>query len=136
MAACADAELHAQLEQRWRGASTPQEELRYLNALVDTPDTGRFDHALELAATEVRTQNAPYMLRRALTHPALDGRARRLRLAAPEPNITGPLGGPEVAPRLSRARGSLGVAVRLREGRPRGATPTRTLPPRHAFGLA
>ena len=75
VAACADAELHAQLEQRWRGASTPQEELRYLNALVDTPDTDRFDHALELAATEVRTQNAPYMLRRALTHPALDGRA-------------------------------------------------------------
>ena len=75
VAACADAELHAQLEQRWREAATPQEELRYLNALVDTPDTGRFEHALELAATEVRTQNAPYMLRRALTHPGLDRRA-------------------------------------------------------------
>src|SRR5690606_16030782 len=28
---------------------------------------------LELAATEVRTQNAPYLIRRGLPHPTLDG---------------------------------------------------------------
>ncbi|MHB1137928.1 MAG: M1 family metallopeptidase [Microthrixaceae bacterium] len=66
---------HRDLEQQWRDASTPQEELRYLNALVDTEDPSLFDHVLELTATEVRTQNAPYLLRRAIAHPTLGPRA-------------------------------------------------------------
>jgi len=66
---------HRDLEQRWRGAETPQEELRYLNALIDTDDPTLFRHVLELAATEVRTQNAPYLLRRAIAHPTLGGEA-------------------------------------------------------------
>jgi puromycin-sensitive aminopeptidase len=62
---------HADLERRWRSAATPQDELRYLNALVDTDDPTLFATTLELAATEVRTQNAPYLLRRAIDHPTL-----------------------------------------------------------------
>jgi puromycin-sensitive aminopeptidase len=75
VAACATEEQHRELERRWQSATTPQEELRYLNALVDTPDNDAFDRALRLAATEVRTQNAPYLIRRALTHPTFDRRA-------------------------------------------------------------
>ncbi|MFN7148125.1 MAG: M1 family aminopeptidase [Microthrixaceae bacterium] len=71
VAASATNEEHATLEAAWRDATTPQDELRYLNALVDTDDIGRFTHTLELAATEVRTQNAPYLLRRAIDHPTL-----------------------------------------------------------------
>jgi puromycin-sensitive aminopeptidase len=75
VAASATAEEHSQLERRWRSASTPQDELRYLNALVDAADPVLFAHALELAATEVRTQNAPYLLRRAIDHPTLGAEA-------------------------------------------------------------
>ncbi len=71
VAASATAEEHAVLEAAWRDAATPQDELRYLNALVDTDDPDRFTHTLELSATEVRTQNAPYLLRRAIDHPTL-----------------------------------------------------------------
>jgi puromycin-sensitive aminopeptidase len=71
VAASATPEEHAELEAAWRDAATPQDELRYLNALVDTDDPDRFAHTLELAATEVRTQNAPYLLRRAIDHPTL-----------------------------------------------------------------
>ncbi len=77
VAADATEEEHAELERRWRGAGTPQDELRYLTALVDTDDEERFDHALDLAVDEVRTQNAPYLLRRAIAHPTLGSRAWR-----------------------------------------------------------
>ena len=77
VAADATEEEHAELERRWRGAGTPQDELRYLTALVDTDDVERFDHALDLAVDEVRTQNAPYLLRRAIAHPTLGSRAWR-----------------------------------------------------------
>ncbi len=75
VAASASASEHGDLEQRWRAATTPQEELRYLNALVDTDDATLFDRALELATTEVRTQNAPYLLRRAIHQSVLGARA-------------------------------------------------------------
>ena len=57
--------------------TTPQEELRHLNALVDTPDPASFDRAVQLALSEVRTQNAPYLLRRAIAHPTLGAHAWR-----------------------------------------------------------
>ncbi len=51
----------------WKGASTPQEELRYLGALTD------FDHAELIKRVHtmildgsIRTQNSPFLLRRAL----------------------------------------------------------------------
>ena len=71
IAASATPAEHAEIERRWREAGTPQEELRRLYSLVDTDEPQLFDHALDLAMTEVRTQNAPYLLRRALDHPTL-----------------------------------------------------------------
>ncbi|MEY2422262.1 MAG: puromycin-sensitive aminopeptidase [Acidimicrobiaceae bacterium] len=53
---------------RWRGADNPQEELRYLYALPRFHDDASFDQLLELSLTEVRTQNAPFLLGRALTN--------------------------------------------------------------------
>ena len=62
---------HQELQRRWRQASTPQEELRYLTALVDTDSPELFADALDLALSEVRTQNAPYLLQRAISHRCL-----------------------------------------------------------------
>jgi puromycin-sensitive aminopeptidase len=75
IAASATPAEHADLERRWRAAETPQEELRYLHALVDGEDPELFDRAVDLAVTEVRSQNAPYLLRRAIDRPVLGARA-------------------------------------------------------------
>lgn len=53
-----------------------QEELRYLTALVDTDSPELFADALDLALSEVRTQNAPYLLQRAISHRCLAPQAR------------------------------------------------------------
>jgi len=68
VAAWADAEDHAEIERRWRAAPTPQEEMRYLYALASTPDEAMFRHTLELTRDDIRTQNAPYVIRLALGH--------------------------------------------------------------------
>jgi puromycin-sensitive aminopeptidase len=52
--------------QRHRQAPTPQEELRYLFALAQFHDDAVVARMLDLALTEVRTQNAPYLLGRAM----------------------------------------------------------------------
>jgi puromycin-sensitive aminopeptidase len=47
----------------FRAGATPQEEQRYLFALSEVRDPALFARVLELAtSTEVRTQNAPYLL--------------------------------------------------------------------------
>jgi puromycin-sensitive aminopeptidase len=47
----------------FRTSATPQEEQRYLFALAEVRDPALFARVLELAtSTEVRTQNAPYLL--------------------------------------------------------------------------
>ena len=52
---------------RSRTADTPQEQLRYLGALADFDDVDLVDRLAAMAVTdEVRTQDAPYLLRRAL----------------------------------------------------------------------
>jgi puromycin-sensitive aminopeptidase len=51
---------------RFRTATTPQDELRFLSALADTEQAELFDRTLALGRDEVRAQNAPYLLRRAL----------------------------------------------------------------------
>ena len=68
LAMSATAQEHAQLAQAWRDSTTPQDELRFLSALIDTNDPELFAQVLDLARTEVRTQNAPYLLRRAISH--------------------------------------------------------------------
>ena len=45
--------------------ATPQEELRYLSALADFDDADLMSRVLAMSITDdVRTQNAPYLLRR------------------------------------------------------------------------
>jgi puromycin-sensitive aminopeptidase len=54
---------------RMRAATTPQEEQRFLAALADFPDPELMRRLLAMSVTdEVRTQNAPLLLRRALTN--------------------------------------------------------------------
>jgi puromycin-sensitive aminopeptidase len=58
----AEEDLDALLD-GFRTATTPQEEQRYLFALAEVRDPRLFARVLELAtSTEVRTQNAPYLL--------------------------------------------------------------------------
>ncbi|MCP4436977.1 MAG: M1 family metallopeptidase [Actinomycetia bacterium] len=71
---CDDAQ-HSEIERRWREAGTPQDEQRHLAALVLTADPAQFSRALELVRTRARTQDAPYVLRRALTNVTLGGTA-------------------------------------------------------------
>jgi puromycin-sensitive aminopeptidase len=52
-----------QLLTGFRGAATPQEEQRFLYALAEVRDPDLFPQVLELAmSTEVRTQNAPFLI--------------------------------------------------------------------------
>ena len=64
-------EEYDEVLRRWRNASTPQDEQRHLGALVATVDPEQFRSALDLCLTEVRTQDAPYVLRRALANPEM-----------------------------------------------------------------
>ena len=75
VAASGGREDHLMIEQRWRAATTPQDRIRYLYALADTTGAELFDHTLDLAITEVRSQDAAFVLRRALSHPDLSERA-------------------------------------------------------------
>jgi puromycin-sensitive aminopeptidase len=69
LAATGDADDFEDFVARFHAAATPQEELRFLTALADFPDPALFDRTLAMSLTgEVRTQNAPYLLRRALTN--------------------------------------------------------------------
>ncbi len=65
----ASGEEHVEIERRWREAATPQDEQRNLAALVLAGDPVLFTRALELIDTDVRTQDAPYVLRRASVEP-------------------------------------------------------------------
>jgi len=54
---------------RMKAASTPQEELRYLGALADFPESDLIARLVRMSLTdEVRSQNAPLLLRRALSN--------------------------------------------------------------------
>ena len=75
VAATGTASDHAIIETRWRTSTNPQDTVRYLYALADTPLADRFDHTLELSIDDVRAQDSAYVLRRALAHPRFGGRA-------------------------------------------------------------
>ncbi|HYF44954.1 MAG TPA: ERAP1-like C-terminal domain-containing protein, partial [Acidimicrobiales bacterium] len=54
---------------RFESAADPQEEQRYLHLLADFEDPALFGRTLELTLSDaVRSQNAPYVVRRALTN--------------------------------------------------------------------
>jgi puromycin-sensitive aminopeptidase len=62
-----DEEVFDTILERFRSASTPQEMQRHLFALAEFEDPKLFERTLELSTSgEVRTQNAPYLLRNAL----------------------------------------------------------------------
>ena len=75
VAATGSAEDHAVIERRWRDATNPQEGIRHLHALADTPVESCFDHLLQLTLDEVRGQDTAYVLRRALAHLRFGARA-------------------------------------------------------------
>jgi puromycin-sensitive aminopeptidase len=75
VAATGTAQDHELIEERWHSATNPQDVIRYLYALADTPVAECFDHLLELTLTDVRSQDSAYVLRRALSHPRFADRA-------------------------------------------------------------
>ena len=57
---------YQQLLDRYRNPATPQEEVRYLMALAGFSNEGLVRRTLDMAATEVRTQNAPFVINAAI----------------------------------------------------------------------
>jgi puromycin-sensitive aminopeptidase len=57
---------YQKLLDRYRNPATPQEEVRYLMALASFGNEGLLRRTLDMAATEVRTQNAPFVINAAL----------------------------------------------------------------------
>jgi puromycin-sensitive aminopeptidase len=56
-----EAEFQTFLE-RWRNPTTPQEEIRYLYLLAEYPNPALARRTLDLAISEVRTQNGPFVI--------------------------------------------------------------------------
>lgn len=63
-----DDEQYAEIRRRWNEASTPQDEQRHLGALVATTRPEQFQSGLVLCLGDIRSQDAPYVLRRALSN--------------------------------------------------------------------
>ncbi len=62
----------------WKGATTPQEESRYLYAMPLFPGETEFEQVLQMASTgEIRSQNAPFVLQLCLRHLDLSNYAWR-----------------------------------------------------------
>ncbi len=59
---------YQQFLDRYRNPATPQEEVRYLMALASFGHEGLLHRTLDMAATEVRTQNAPFVINAALAN--------------------------------------------------------------------
>jgi len=77
-AARGDAKLFEIFLERRRSAPTPQEQLRYLYALADFPEAELVDRALQLAMSdEVRPQNGPFVIARAMANRDHGARAWR-----------------------------------------------------------
>jgi puromycin-sensitive aminopeptidase len=70
-----DSEDFESFLERFRKTDNPQEEMRYLNALAKFQDEGSFSRMLDLTLSEVRTQNAPFLLARAMTNRANGAKA-------------------------------------------------------------
>ncbi len=62
VASAGDRATYDLLLDRYRHPATPQEEMRYLYALAEIPDPGVAADVFRLAVTEVRTQNAPFVV--------------------------------------------------------------------------
>ncbi len=62
VAASGDRATFAQLLDRYRHPATPQEEMRYLYSLGEIPDPDVAAEVFHLALTDIRTQNAPFVI--------------------------------------------------------------------------
>jgi puromycin-sensitive aminopeptidase len=56
------------LLERFRNPANPQQEMAYLYALAGFPDSAKSAQVFEMARTEVRTQNAPFLIAQLLTN--------------------------------------------------------------------
>jgi puromycin-sensitive aminopeptidase len=70
-----DSEDFESFLERFRKTDNPQEEMRYLNSLAKFRDKDSFSRMLDLTISEVRTQNAPFLLARAMTNRSNGGNA-------------------------------------------------------------
>ena len=69
VAATGDAHDFDRFVDRFRNGDTPQEQLRYLMALGEFDDAGLIERTCEFAISgEVKTQNAPFLLNRAIAN--------------------------------------------------------------------
>ncbi|MCP4959338.1 MAG: M1 family peptidase [Actinomycetia bacterium] len=69
VASRADDDDFATFVERFRAATTPQTELRYLMSLARFPEPDHMKATMHMCASEVRSQNAPFLLGRCLAHP-------------------------------------------------------------------
>ena len=69
VAAFGDAAVYDDMRHRFSTSTNPQEQLRYLYALAEFPSAELIDRTCEFAmSSEVKTQNAPFLLARCLAH--------------------------------------------------------------------
>ena len=69
MASVGDATLYETFVERFRSASTPQEQIRFLYALADFDDEALIHRTVTFAfSDEVKTQNAPFLIGRAIAN--------------------------------------------------------------------
>jgi puromycin-sensitive aminopeptidase len=69
VAATGDADTYEQMRRRFLEGATPQEQLRHLSALAEFDDEALLLSTCEFAMTsDVRTQNAPFLLRTAIAN--------------------------------------------------------------------
>jgi puromycin-sensitive aminopeptidase len=69
VAATGDADTYEHMRRRFRTGATPQEQLRHLYALAEFDDEALVLSTCEFAmSSEVRTQNAPFLLRAAIAN--------------------------------------------------------------------
>lgn len=69
VAAAGTDEDYQQYLEKFRTATTPQEQLRYLYALAEFPEQAQIQRTIDLAFSgEVRTQNAPFLINRCIAN--------------------------------------------------------------------
>ena len=63
-----DDDMYAEFDRRQRTAATPQDQVRYLTNLASFPSSDQMLRTLDACRTEVRSQNAPFVVAACLAH--------------------------------------------------------------------
>ena len=109
---------------RYRAPSTPQEEIRYLYALASFSDPALASRTFDLALTEVRTQNAPFLLQALVAN--RDGRAVGLASGSPRSGTPWwPSSRPTSSPACSTGSGPCAAPPSWPSGSRPSSRPTR-----------